>query len=161
MVERGHRIYATQTVRVSKTIEAPLRYVYEWATDYRSDDWRLSSRRPRPRFRVLKISPHRVMRIRLTPTGGPDPQVAVDIVRLAPPSAWHTDQMDEDDRETIDYRLVRLGPKRTRLDLLVTERWLIPDYPTRTQVAQRVRNAWNRYGPQIEERFCKGLPAKG
>ncbi len=65
MPQRGHRIYATQTLHVSKRIQAPLKYVYDWCTDYRSDDWRLSPSRRRPKFRVVKLSPRRLLRIRL------------------------------------------------------------------------------------------------
>jgi hypothetical protein len=161
VAERGHRIYGTTTVRVSKLIEAPLRYVFEWSTDYREDDGQLSARRPRPRFRVVRLSARRVLRIRITPVRGSDPSVAVDLVRLRPPRSWHTDQIDETDRESVDYRLTSLGRSRTRIELLVTERWLTPEYPTARQLRDRVRGAWDRYGAAIEERFRAGRPAKG
>jgi hypothetical protein len=86
MSEPGHRIYGTTTVRVSLVIHAPLRYVYEWCTDYRSDDGRFSRRRPHPSFRVIKISPRRVLRIRVARGTGRDSAVAVDLVRLNPPT---------------------------------------------------------------------------
>ena len=161
MPERGHRIYATQRLRVSKVIEVPLQYVYDWSTDYRSDDWRLSTKRPRPRFQVVRISPRRLLRIRTTPTGARDPAVAVDVIRLEPPDSWHTDQIDEDDRETVDYQLTRLGPARTRIDLRVTERWISPTFLRREETRQRVRTAWDRYASQIEDRYRRGRPAKG
>ena len=161
MAERGHRVYATQRVRVSREIGAPLRFVYDWCTDYRSDDWRLSPRRPAPKFRILRLSPRRLLRVRVTPTDEPDPAVAVDVIRLNPPNAWHTDQIDEDDRESVDYRLTALGRARTRIDLLVTERWLTPRYPTRPELIRRVQGAWERYAPQIEARYRSGRPAKG
>lgn len=161
MVGKGHRIYSTQTVRVSRTIDAPLRYVYDWCTDYRSDDWRLSPRGARRRFRVLRLSPHRLLRIRLTPNGSEDPDVAVDVLRLEPPRAWHTDQVDEDDRETVDYRLTRLGPHRTRLDLLVTERYVVPHPPTSAETRGRLLAVWARYGAEIEARYRNGRPALG
>jgi hypothetical protein len=161
MADRGHLIYSTQRLRLAREIAAPLSYVYAWCTDYRSDDWRLSTRRPRPRFRVIRLSPRRLLRIRSTPGAAPDPAVAVDLIRLNPPDAWHTDQIDEDDRETVDYRLTSLGPERTRLDLLVTERWLIRDHPSRAETRRRVEGAWERYAPQIEDRFRRGRPARG
>jgi len=157
----GHRVYATQVLRVSKVIEAPLNYVYQWCTDYRSDDRKLSRSNPKPRFRVVKLSPRRVLRIRVTPSGKDDPAVAVDVVRLDPPAAWHTDQIDEHDREVIDYRLTALGPAKTRLDLLVTERWVIPEFPSREEVRRRVTAVWDRYAPVIESRYRSGRPARG
>jgi len=161
MPERGHRIYSTQRIRLSKEIAAPLRFVYDWCTDYRSDDWRLSPRRPRPQFRVLKLSSRRLLRIRTTRTAGPDPEVAVDVIRLSPPNAWHTDQIDEEDRESVDYRLTALGPAKTRLDLLVTERWLVPDHPDPAGTLERLKGAWSRYVPQIEARYRSGRRPKG
>ncbi len=158
---RGHRVYATQTVRVATVIAAPMRYVYDWCTDYRSDDWRLSPRRPRREFRVIRLSPHRCLRIRLTPTGREDPDVAVDVLRFDPPRAWHTDQIDEDDRETVDYRLTAVGPRRTRLDLLVTERYVTPRHPTKNETRERLVAVWQRYAGEIESRFREGRPALG
>lgn len=161
MAEPGHRVYATHTVHVSQEIEAPLKYVYEWSTDYRPDDWRLSTRRPRPRFHVVKVSPQKVVRIRVVPDPARDPDIAVDVVRLSPPDAWHTDQIDAADLMAIDYRLERLGAKRTRIKLLVTERWLFAKHPTRAELTQRVQATWNRLALLIEARYRSGRPARG
>src|SRR5215472_16917489 len=111
MPQRGHRVFGTTTVRVSRVIGAPRKYVYDWCTDYRSDDWRLGRvKANRPRYRVLLVSPRRVIRIRLRPNPSPDPEVTIDLVRLDPPSDWHTEQIDVNDRMAVDYHLVRLGP---------------------------------------------------
>jgi len=162
MPQRGHRVFGTTTVRVSKVVNAPLRYVYDWCTDYRADDWRLQSEdRVKPKFRVLRISPHRVVRIRLGPSGSHDPLIAVDVVRLDPPADWHTDQIDERDRMALDYHLVRLGPRKTRLELYVTERWVTPDFPTRRELRRRVSETWDRFSAALEERYRSGAPARG
>jgi hypothetical protein len=162
MPQRGHRVFGTTTVRVSRVIHAPLRYVYDWCTDYRPDDWRLGRRGANKlTFRVLRVSPHRVIRVRLNPHGPHDPDIAVDVVRLDPPADWHTDQIDEADRMAIDYHLVRLGPRKTRLELLVTERWVTRDFPTRSELRRRVSATWERLSTAIEERYRSGTPALG
>ena len=161
MAERGHRVYATQTLRVSKRIEAPLAYVYAWATDFREDDGRLSRRRPRPRFRVVRLSPRRTLRIRFSGPSSKDPRIAVDVIRFDPPNAWHTDQIDEEDRMALDYRLTALTSRATRIDLFVTERWVVPDYPSRTEVRRRVRASWDHLAALIEDDYRKGRPARG
>jgi len=162
MPQRGHRVFATTTVRVSKTVHAPLRYVYDWCTDYRSDDGRLGRKGAiKPRFRVLRISPHRVVRVRLAPNGSHDPDIAVDVVRLHPPADWHTDQIDETDRMALDYHLVRLGPRKTRLELYVTERWVTRDFPTPRELRRRVSATWGRLATAIEERYRARAPARG
>ncbi len=157
----GHRIYATHTVRVSKTIEAPLSYVYGWCTDYRTDDWKVSRPGTHPRFRVIRPSARRVIRLRFTPGRSNDPLIAVDLIRLEPPDRWHTDQIDEEDRESVDYQLTALGPERSRLDLLVTERWIVPKHLSRVELRQRVSASWDRYVGLMEVRYRRGLPAKG
>jgi hypothetical protein len=162
MAQRGHRVFGTTTVRVSKVIHAPLRYVYDWCTDYRPDDSRLRRRREtKLAYRVLRVSPHRVVRVRLHPTGSKDPDIAVDVVRLNPPSDWHTDQIDETDRMALDYHLVRLGPKTTRLDMLVTERWVTREFPTRKELQQQVSATWDLFAGALEERYRSGAPARG
>ena len=161
MPQRGHRVFETTTVRVSKVVNAPLRYVYDWCTDYRADDGRLQREgRIKPAFRVLRISPHRVVRVRLAPNGTHDPYIAVDVVRLDPPADWHTDQIDERDRMALDYHLVRLAPKKTRLELYVTERWVTRDYPTPRELRQQVSRTWDRFVAALEERYRLGAPAR-
>jgi hypothetical protein len=161
MAPPRHRIYGTQRIHVAKTVRAPLKYVYDWCTDYRSDDGRFARSPPRPQYRVVKLSAGRLLRIRLTDTSRADPEVAVDLVRLTPPDAWHTDQIDEGDLETVDYRLTTLGPQRTRLDLLITERWLTPRHPSREELRERAGRSWDRYVAEIESRYRAGTPAKG
>ena len=160
MPDKGHKVYGTTTVRVSLVIHAPSRYVYDWCTDYRSDDGRFSSARPRPKFRVIQISPDRVLRIRSRGSGR-DSRIAVDLVRLKPPSAWHLDQIDEDDRQALDYRVSALGRERTRLSLLVTERWVTPEFPTSEELRAQVRRTWTRFAAALEEDYRAGRPARG
>jgi hypothetical protein len=161
MPGRGHRIYGTTTVRVSVVIDAPSRYVYDWCTDYRSDDGRFSSRRPRPRFRVIRISPRRVLRVRVSRGSGRDPAIAVDLVHLDPPHSWHLDQIDETDRQSLDYRVSAVGRARTRLQMLVTERWVTPDFPTREALRAQVARTWARFAAAIEADYRAGRPARG
>ena len=161
MPERGHRIYGTTMVRVSVVIHAPSRYVYDWCTDYRSDDGRFSSRSPRPSFRVIRITPRRVLRIRVAGGSGRDPRIAVDLVRLNPPHSWHLDQIDETDRQSLDYRVSSAGRARTRLQLLVTERWVTPEFPTREALRAQVAKTWARFAAALEADYRAGRPARG
>ncbi len=161
MPERGHRFYGTTTVRVSLVIQAPSRYVYDWCTDYRSDDGRFSKARPRPRFRVIRISPRRVFRIRVSRGSGRDPAIAVEAIRLNPPRSWHQDQIDETDHQSVDYRVSTVGRARTRLQLFITERWVTPDFPTREALRARVARVWAHFAAAIEADYRAGRPAQG
>ena len=161
MPDKGHQLYGTTTVRVSLMVQAPSRYVYDWCTDYRSDDGRFSKARTRPSFRVIRISPHRVLRIRVSRGSGRDPRVAVDLVRLKPPRSWHLDQIDENDRQAVDYRVSAVGRARTRLQLLVTERWVAPEFPTPEALRAQVAGRWARFAVALEEDYRAGRPARG
>ncbi len=165
MPERGHRLYGTTQVRLSLVIRAPSRYVYEWCTDYRASDSRFSKRRPRPTFRVIRISPRRVLRVRVFPgrgvDGGRDPAIAVDLVRLNPPHSWHLEQIDETDRQSLDYRVTAMGRTRTRLHLLSTETWLTADHPSKEELRAAVAATWARFGAACEAEYRAGRPAKG
>ncbi|MFZ1022768.1 MAG: hypothetical protein WAN87_01355 [Thermoplasmata archaeon] len=165
-LERGHRVYGTSRVRLSLVIRAPSRYVYEWCTDYRaSDASRFSKGRPPPPYRVIRVSPRHVLRVRVYPglgvDGGRDPEIAVDLVRLNPPHSWHLEQIAETDSSAMDYRVTAMGRARTRLHLLATERWLTPDHPTKEERRAAVAAGWARYGAACEIDYRAGQPAKG
>jgi hypothetical protein len=161
MPERGHRIYGTTSVRLSLVIRAPSRYVYEWCTDYRSDDGRFSKRRPRPSYRVIRISPRRVVRVRVARGFGRDPRLAVELVRLTPPHSWHLDQIDENDQQSMDYRVSAMGRGRTRLHLVSTERWLTPEFPTREALRDQIAKTWAGFAAALEADYRAGRPARG
>jgi hypothetical protein len=161
MPERGHRVYGTATVRVSLVIQAPSRYVYEWCTDYRSDDGRLSGGRLPPRFRVLRISPRRVVRIRVARGTGRDPALAVELIRLNPPRSWHMDQIDENDQQSVDYKVSSVGRARTRFQLLSTERWLTAEFPTPEALRAQITRTWTRFAAALEADYRAGRPARG
>lgn len=158
MPASGRRIFASHRGRVTKVAEVPLKYAYDWCTDYRSDDGKLS--RSRPRFEVIRAGSNRVARVRISATDSATPAVAVELVRLLPPDAWHVDQIDEEDLNSVDYKLTRLGPKRTRITLTFNERWMTPKHPTRREWLQGANNFWDKLVVALEADFQKGLPAR-
>jgi hypothetical protein len=159
MPDRIGRVYATHRFRVSRVVEAPLRYVYDWCADFRADDDRLSRSRPRPRYRIVSLTRDRLVRIRLS--GRRNPGVAVDLIRLLPPYGWHTDQIDREDLGATDYRLTALGAQRTRVAVSTVERWMTGRHPTHPAYRRRILEAWDRYARAIELRYRSGRPAKG
>jgi hypothetical protein len=87
--------------------------------------------------------------------------LAVDVVRLNPPHSWHLDQIDETDRQSLDYRVSAVGRARTRLQLLVTERWVTPEFPTRESLRAQVARTWARFAAALEADYRAGRPARG
>lgn len=158
MSKTSRRVFATHAGRISKTIAAPLRYVYEWCTDFRADDGKFS--KSRPSYRVMKPAPDRVVRIRISPPSARPTAVAAEVVRLYPPDAWHVDMIDEDDIEAVDYQLSWLGPRKTRLTMAITERWMVPKFPSKAAWVGGTSLYWDRLVSALEARYRKGLPAR-
>lgn len=158
MPESGRRVYATHVARISKVIAAPVSYVYDWCTDYRPDDGKYS--RSKPRFRVLRLSPERVVRVRYSGGRAKPLAVAVEVVRLRPPDRWHLDQIDEADLNSVDYKLTRLGPRKTRLSILLVERWMVPTFPPKVEWVRKSSGYWDALVSALEEQYHSGRPAK-
>ncbi len=159
MPESGRRIYATHVARLSKVIDAPLRYVYDWCTDFRPDDAKLA--RSEQKHRVVKTGPERLVRIKVARRGGRNPVMNVEVVRLSPPNAWHKDTIGEEDLDSMDYTLSPLGPERTRFSLVMVERWMVPKYPKKADWVRSSSKYWDELVQAIEERYRSGRPAKG
>ncbi len=159
MPEQGRRVFATQTGRLSKVVDAPLRYVYDWCTDFRPDDAKLA--RSEQRHRVVRVSPQRLVRVKVASKGAKNPVMNVEVVRLRPPNAWHKDTIGEEDLDSMDYKLTALGPSKTRVSLVMVERWMVPKFPKRADWLRSSNNYWDKLVLAIEERYRSGMPAKG
>ena len=159
MPESSRRVFASHHAQVTKTVKAPIEYVYEWCTDFRNDDGKFSS--SKPSHKVIHMGSNRVVRIieRASPVQGHT--VVVELVRLAPPDAWHKDQIGETDLDAVDYKLARLGPGRTQVTLSLTERWMTRKHPTRSQWVSKANKTWDNLVAALEEDYRKGMPAKG
>jgi hypothetical protein len=106
----------SQTYRISKVIEAPLSFVYNWCTDYREDDGKLTGSR-----RKTKILEKTKSRTIYTSSRKENGKLIgrVSVVSLMPPNAWHLDTAgDPLEQYTGDYKLTKLGSKKTRLDMV-------------------------------------------
>lgn len=158
MPESSRRVFATHHAQVTKTIEAPIEYVYEWCTDYRSDDGKFSS--SKPRYKVIRVGSGHVVRIIERATPVESPTVVVELVRLIPPDAWHKEQIGVTDLDAVDYKLARLGSGRTRVTVSLTERWMTRKHPTRSQWVRNANKYWSDLVAALEEDYRKGIPAK-
>jgi len=104
-----------QTYRVSKVIDAPLPFVYDWCTDYREDDGKLTG--SRRKTKILEKTKSRV----ITSSSYLDNRKLirrVSVMSLLPPNAWHLETAgDPLEQYTGEYKLTKLGANRTRLDM--------------------------------------------
>lgn len=159
MPEHGRRVYATQIGRLSKIVHAPLEYVYDWCTDFRPDDAKLA--RSAQRHRVVRVSPERLVRVKVVSGGARNPPMNVEVVRLRPPNAWHKDTIGEEDLDSMDYTLTALGPEATRFTLVMVERWMVPDFPNKDDWVRSASKYWDELVLAIEKRYRSGKPARG
>jgi hypothetical protein len=143
---------ASRSIRVSKIIHAPVRFVYNWCTDFRKDDNKLSGSKTKriiiqkTKRRVIFISAFKWAR---------RSRYGVQIVTLRPPNRWHLDYAGEEADEVGDYQLTELGPQRTRLDMTFKERYKIRGAPTRKEEIKQTNQVWDRYVAALEREYAR------
>jgi hypothetical protein len=140
----------THTYRVSKIINAPLRFVFDWCTDFREDDNQITGSKTKRKI-VLKTK-RRVVYISIYERDGRNLS-GVNIVTLNSPKAWHLEYLGEEDDEIGGYKLKRLGPRRTRLDMTFTEKYKISNAPTKEEDRNQTEEMWDRYVVALERDF--------
>jgi len=146
MLGRSH-IY-----RISKVIDAPMRFVYNWCVDFREDDpeiWGSKTRRiilQKTKRRVIYMSTHKRRGKAIS---------AVRIVTLQPPNAWHLDFVGQENDEIGDYHLARLGPTKTRLDITFKVKYRIASAPTKEEDTKLTNEIWDKYVSALERDYAR------
>jgi len=143
----------SHTIHVTKIINAPLRFVYNWCTDFREDDNKITG--SKTRRIILQKTKQRVVYISAYRSSGGS-RYGVNIVTLHPPNGWHLDYAGEEADEIGDYRLTRLDPVRTRLDMTFKEKYKIRDAPTRKEDMKQTSEMWDRYVAALERGYAHG-----
>ena len=138
--------------RISKILNAPLRFVYNWCTDFREDDYKMTGSKPRRTF--LERSKKLVIYAIRYPSNGTTKH-AVNIVTLHPPRAWHLDSYGQEDNEFGDYHLTELGARRTRLDMVFREEWKIAKIPPKAEYLKDINRIWDKYVAALERDYRK------
>ncbi len=146
-------------IRVSKVIDVPLEFVYEWCTDFSADDPHItgsSSRRT-----ILEKTKKRAIYVVNYKGADGSPKLNVNIVTLKPPNTWHLEQFGEEDNETGDYVLTSLGKERTRLDMVFKEKWKrIAKIPSIKEQIAQTEKVWNKYAAALKQDYSDSLMLK-
>ena len=143
------------TSHISKTIHAPLRYVYDWCTDYRDTDPKLTG--SKTKRKILLRTGHRIIYTETYRSHG-KPTIAVDIVTRYPPKGWHLNFVSDEDDEVGDYTLTALGPKTTRLHMTFTDHYKIRHPPTKAEFVKVVKRVWDKYAEALERDYRHTRP---
>jgi hypothetical protein len=138
-------------IRVSKTINAPLSYVFRWCTDFSEDDPKITG--SKSQRKILQKTKKKVIYAQIYNDDNGQQKVAVNVVSLKPPRSWHLDYYGEEDDETGEYKLTSLGKNKTRLDMIFKEKWKISDPPTKAWQIQHTDEIWDKYVTALEHDY--------
>jgi hypothetical protein len=142
----------------SKVITAPLPFVYEWWTDYREDDHKITGQKRT--VSILERTTHRViMSIRYESHG--QVMTAVKIVTLNPPNEWHLNWNGDEDDETGEYKLTRMGKNKTRLSATFKVHKKRPTAQTKSEFRKEVNAVWSKYMAALESDYRKKASRRG
>ena len=140
------------TFRVSKIVRAPLSYTYDWCTDFRETDPKLTG--SKNKRRMLFRTKHRVVYVSQYMRRG-QLRDAINVVTLYPKKFWHLDFHGDEDDETGEYALARLDAKRTRLKMTFTEAYKIRNAPTKAADIKHTNEIWNKYVATLEKDYAR------
>jgi hypothetical protein len=135
-----------------KIINAPVSFVYNWCTDYGEDDNKITG--SKTRRIIIQKTKRRAVYISAFRWAGKS-RYGVNIVTLRPPNRWHLDYAGEEADEIGDYRLTKLGPERTRLDMTFKEKYKIRGAPTRKEDLKHTSEIWDRYVAALERDYAR------
>lgn len=137
--------------RVRAVFRVPLKFAFEWCTDYTPQDAALEGESYIRR--VTERTPRRVVfeDLEETPSGW---IWARDVVTLRPPNRWHMESVGSHREVTADYILRTLPDGRTQLEL---RWWRKPtSLGRRIPRAQREKEtglAWKRFAKAMERDY--------
>ena len=143
------------TYKVSKVINAPIKYVYDWATDYRSED-NLITGSSWPKMILFRSKKKAVYASYKNGSDG-KPKLAVRFVTLDPSSfSWHLDYFAEEDIEDGEYKLTKLAKEKTRLDIVLHNKWKKGRGPSQKEFEEHGKLVWEKYAKALEKDYDSG-----
>ncbi|MHB1909148.1 MAG: hypothetical protein ACYCQJ_09820 [Nitrososphaerales archaeon] len=141
--------------RASKIFNAPIKYVYEWATDFKESDnqfWGGKHRRV-----ILLKSKSKSVYAYFNDGADGKPKLAVGAVTLDPSKySWHLDYYSEEDSETVEYKLTSLGKNKTRLKMIFRNKWKKGKGPSAEDFEKGTNLVWEKYAAALENDYNSG-----
>lgn len=147
----------TRTYKISKTFKAPKDFVFDWCTDFREDDYKMTGSTARRRF--LERTKDRIIWV-VKYKDGKRSVEGVRAVWLKPPNSWHLDTCG-DGRELGDYKLTELKNGKTRLDMIFNVTYDDPgEVESQVSWTKDANRNWSAYGKFLEQDYSKSGPAQ-
>jgi hypothetical protein len=139
------------TFKVSKIIQAPIGFVYDWCTDFQEGDPQLiGSKTERT---ILSREKNRAVYLSQYAEHG-KPKSAVNVVTLYPGKAWHLDNVGDDEDHEVDDVLARLGPNKETTRCFFTEHFKIQGGSSKAQATKIVSEVWDKYVAVLERDYA-------
>jgi hypothetical protein len=142
--------------RISETINVPLRYAYEWLTDFRDDDTTIIGG-PYPRHILRKRKDGFVWTQRYKREGVE--KEGVRIITLKPPNGWHNEAINEEKESSFDYRLTPAGRNRTKLTISAKITYKTIEPEVKAQLERSLSADWQKYKAALEKDYSSGKAA--
>ena len=142
----------SHTYRVTKVINAPIAFVYKWCTDYREDDSKIVGSRTR---RIILQKNRRRVVFTTTQRHLGKMISTVRIVTLHPQNAWHLEKLGDEVDEIGNYHLTRLGPRKTRLNMVFNAKYKVANASTSEEDAKEASRVWEKFKAALEEDYAR------
>ena len=142
------------TYEVRCEFDAPLEFVFRWCTDYTPQDAMYESEEYERR--ILRHSRREVVYEDLEDTS--EGWVwSRHVVRLSPPSRWHSESVGSHRSISLDYRLLPLPGGRTRMVLGARRRptSIGGKNPSKSQWERSVSRSWASFRRALERDYRK------
>jgi hypothetical protein len=136
----------------SITFKAPIKFDYDWCVDFQESNPQILG--ANYRRVILEKSKRKIVYASYKRGSDGNQKLAVRVVSLFPSKyAWHLDYFAEEDLETGEYKLTRLGNELTRLDITLKNTWKSGTSPTREFFQSETKSSWDKYGPALEKDY--------
>ncbi len=133
-------------ISVKKTIHAPLPFAYQWLTDYRDDDPKITGSSA-VREVIEKTASRVVYTTEMLEKG--KPMKTRSIVTLRPPDGWDVDAKSDLRDYTGTYRLVTSGDATT-IEMTFDSIYKIGDAPDKKDRERITHEHWDKYIAALE-----------
>jgi hypothetical protein len=136
---------------ISKIINAPIAYVYNWCTDFRADDPKIIGA-PYTR-NVIEKTKKRAVWIQHYTRDGVEKE-GIRYVTLSPPNSWHMEGVNEEMDRTGDYSLRPLGKDKTKLQIVIRTRYKSIEPEPVSKLKENISADWEKYKAALEKEYA-------
>lgn len=136
---------------VVKTINAPLSFVYDWCTDFREDDPKLTG--STSKMKIIEKTDKRAVYSREDIKDGITLQTK-SVVTMVPPDRWYLEAKGDVADYTGEYRLFQDGDA-TRLEMKFTRKYKEERSPNIERLHQLNNEFWDKLIEILENEYHK------